>query len=138
MGNIDKNIISEFNAQRHNPKFLCNAPFCNIHIDFYGKITPCCFSYGAEDYYQDKTLHNIWNGNVYKNVRKKIRRKELPESCLLCENNLRHKEYASSKILEYEGLKTSRIFFKPIRKGLHFFIICDIINIRSTIIKQKE
>lgn len=126
MGKIDNNIINEFNVIRHKPKFLCNAPFCNIEINYYGRVRPCCRSFDLVDSYKNKNLNEVWNGNIFKICRNKIKRSILPSSCSVCENRLNQKEFKSLKILEYDNLKISRFFYKPRRFEIEMSNICNL------------
>ena len=108
-------IIKKFNKTRHNPKFLCNAPFASMNIQFW-ETSPCCNNIDLIDDYSIASISEIWNGENYRQYRKAIRNGNLPDACSFCKNKLLNGEYESVKIHQYDTLKVSRIFPNKIRK----------------------
>lgn len=114
MEKIDNNIIKDFNSTRINHKFLCNAPFASVRISTIYTVSPCCFTYIVDDYSR-KSITEIFNGKIYKQYRKAIRKGEFPDACSACKNSLLNGEYYSAMIHNYDYLKVSRIFPNKIR-----------------------
>lgn len=115
MTKIDTKIIKELNKTRHNPKFLCNAPFSSIKFNIDGIASPCCCN-EYWDNYPSHSINEIWNGNIYNSYRTAIKRNELPVSCEFCEKALLNGEFYSVKIHQFDDLKVSRLFKNKIRK----------------------
>ena len=116
MHNKKSDIIKELNKTRHNPKFLCNAPFASMNISFWGTASPCCYNNALIDDYSVTSLTEIWNGDNYRKYRRAIRNGDLPEACSICNTCLLNGEYESTKIHQYDNLKVSRIFPNKLRK----------------------
>ena len=122
MSKIEKEILSSFNKHRKfnnilysapfSHKFLCNAPFSSIQICIDGTISPCCYNVRSDrsmmDCYPEKSLSQIWDGEIFSSYRKYIRQNELPIACEICEKAIRNGEYDSVKINQYDCLKVSR------------------------------
>ena len=100
--------IKEFNKTRHNPKFLCNAPFSSIKISIDGRVSPCCYNCDMIDCYPNHSLQQIWNGDIFSSYRKSIRRNKFPMACTTCNKAIQNGEYDSVKINQYNNLKVSR------------------------------
>ncbi len=124
MSKIEKKILSSFNKHRKfnnilysapfSHKFLCNAPFSSIQICIDGTISPCCYNTRSDRSmmacYPEKSLTQIWNGDIFSSYRKCMQNNELPTACEICENGIRNGEYESVKINQYDWLKVSRIW----------------------------
>ncbi len=124
MSIIEKEILSSFNKHRNfnkflsgvpfSHKFLCNAPFSSIQICIDGTISPCCYNTRSDrsmmDCYPEKSLSQIWDGEIFSSYRKYIRQNELPIACEICEKAIRNGEYDSVKINQYDCLKVSRFW----------------------------
>ncbi len=108
MGKVDKNIINDFNATRHTHKFLCNAPFCAMRFTIGGLASPCCQNASLQDCYPNRNIKQIWNGNVFKEYRKRIRKNDLPNSCIICENRILSKEFSLIPIRQFDDFKVKR------------------------------
>lgn len=105
MGKIDKNIISEFNANRQNPRVLCNAPFCAMRFSIGGFASPCCFNMSQHDSYQARGIGQIWNGKIFNEYRKNIKVNYLPQSCSVCETKLKNREFSLIPIRQFDDFK---------------------------------
>ena len=105
MTKIDKKIISEFNANRQNPRALCNAPFCAMRFSIGGFVSPCCFNMSQHDSYQARGIGQIWNGKIFKEYRKSIRANYLPQSCNVCETKLKNREFSLIPIRQFDDFK---------------------------------
>ena len=114
MSKIEKKILFQFGLHRRANKFLCNAPFSSIQICIDGTISPCCYNTRSDKSmmacYPEKSLSQIWDGEIFSSYRKCMRNNELPAACEICENGLRNGEYRSVKINQYDWLKVSRIW----------------------------
>lgn len=118
MGKNNNNLIKDFNATRINHIFLCNAPFASVRISPIGTASPCSYNNyttSLVDDYSQKSINEIFNGKVYKQYRKEIRKGIFPEACSTCKNSLLNGEYNSVMIHNYDYLKVSRIFPNKIR-----------------------
>lgn len=115
MPRIDKTIIEDFNKTRQNPKFLCNVPFTSMNISINGLVSPCCYKTTLCDDYSQRSINEIFNGKIYKQYRKAIRKGQFPEACSICRNSLLNGEYDSVMIHYFDYLKTSRILPNKIR-----------------------
>ena len=110
MKQIDKKLRKEFDATRKNPKYLCNAPFCSIFITPGGQISPCWHScYQMQTYHSEYTIKGIWEGETFKDYRKKIKSNILPPSCECCETRLKDNEFYRLPIREYDDFIIKRI-----------------------------
>ena len=102
MATLDKQLINEFNSTRHNPKYLCNAPFCSMYFSMSGQVSPCCRNTTLHDVYPQHSLKDIWNGAVFKEYRKNIKSNFLADSCSFCEGRLRNKDFENIIIHQYD------------------------------------
>ena len=109
MSKIDKLIIKDFNKTRNNPKFLCNAPFCAMNFTISGLCSPCCRNVDLFDCYPIRNIGQIWNGKIFKEYRKSIKKGKLPNSCIYCESRLLSKQFSLNKIPYFDNFDVKRI-----------------------------
>ncbi len=108
MGKIEKKILKEFNSTRNTGKYLCKAPFVSMKISIDGRVSPCCYNKEKDDLYPEKSLKEIWQGDVFNAYRKNIKKNILPSGCRVCENAILNKEFHSAKIHQYDSFKVKR------------------------------
>lgn len=105
MPKIDKQLNNEFNASRHNPQYLCNAPFCSMNFSIGGNVSPCCFNISLQDCYPARGIDQIWNGSIFNEYRKNIKSNQLPQACNICETKLKNREFSLIPIRQFDDFK---------------------------------
>jgi MoaA/NifB/PqqE/SkfB family radical SAM enzyme len=65
-------------------KIHCFEPFLNIVIRMDGKYSPCCMIENYSDSLAKKSLHDVWFGSYFSNLRKSILRGNIPDGCSRC------------------------------------------------------
>lgn len=109
MTRIDKDTIKKFNSTRETHKFLCNAPFCAMRFTIGGLASPCCQNASLQDCYPNRNIKQIWNGDVFKEYRSRIRKNDLPSSCIICEKKLLSGEFSLIPIRQFDNFNVKRV-----------------------------
>ena len=115
MSRIEHNVISALKKHRKSNKFLCNAPFASMNIFATGIASPCCYTTTLCENYYKKSINEIFNGKIYKQYRKSIRKGILPDACSTCMNSISNGECNSLPIFDFDHLKVSKIFPNKLR-----------------------
>ncbi|MCP4125062.1 MAG: radical SAM protein [Bacteroidetes bacterium] len=76
-------------------KHLCHAPFNNMYFNIHGQSGPCWLTLHNGDRYPDKSIHDIWFGERFKAIRKKIEKQDLDTYCTTCKSNIESGNYVS-------------------------------------------
>lgn len=108
MAIITKEHIKKLKKIRGWSKYLCKAPFVSMKISIDGRVSPCCYNKEMDDLYPERTLSQIWNGDVFESYRKQIKKNILPSGCRNCENAILNHEYHSVKIHQYNRFRAGR------------------------------
>jgi len=80
-----------FNKTHKRHHYLCNAPFVSISINISGLVSPCCFTYMQNkkaDYFSQKSLSEIWNGDIFNYYRACFEKDAYPIECEICKNTV--------------------------------------------------
>lgn len=82
-------FLWEGNDYYHESNYLvekgCNAPFVSASIGYNGDVYLCCNVGEFVDNINDKSFHEIWNGERYENLRKSVNDEDLmPIRCKEC------------------------------------------------------
>lgn len=115
MENNDNNIIKRFISACKKHRYLCNAPFTSMNISTIGMVSPCCYNTTLCDNYSKRSITEIFNGKIYKQYRKEIKKGKFHEACSICRNSMLNGQYNSVMIHNYDYFKVSRIFPNKIR-----------------------
>ncbi len=68
---------------------ICHAPFTSLLFDPKGYVRSCCQSMTHSiGNVTQQTLREIWNGEVNRGMRDKMRANELPQGCLTCQSDI--------------------------------------------------
>jgi MoaA/NifB/PqqE/SkfB family radical SAM enzyme len=63
----------------------CPYPFNNIVVHANGLVTPCCsMKWGVGEFIQDKSIEEVWRGNVFADTRAAFHEGKYPEWCYHC------------------------------------------------------
>ncbi len=81
--NMDEIILSE-DVKKNDDYIPCFIPWYAININSNGYVTPCSQFNSKVVNIKDKSLEEIWYGEYFNDIRKKIKNKELPECCKRC------------------------------------------------------
>ncbi len=125
---IDKNKMDEFNKVRyHGPKKLaCYNPFVNLYFNSRGQAVVCCRNQDTVlGTYPEKSINEIWNGEVAEKLRNHMLHNDLSMGCSYCTHQFKtsrffglpsmHADYYSStksnypKIIELELSNTCNL-----------------------------
>ena len=81
-----KEIIEKEGMEEKNPiiSLPCYQPFYRMIIRPWGIVGPCCMFDNDGDDIHNKTLKEIWFGDFFENIRKKMMKRELPDFCSKC------------------------------------------------------
>ncbi|MEM5855051.1 MAG: radical SAM protein [Candidatus Aenigmatarchaeota archaeon] len=62
----------------------CYQPFYRLIIRPWGVVGPCCMFDNVGENVKDKSLKEIWFGEFFEKIRKKIRERDFPDFCSKC------------------------------------------------------
>lgn len=62
----------------------CNQPWVDTHVDYRGRVTPCCFSHRVLGDLNQQDFESIWNGRKYRWFRRRIQTLFPPPECRSC------------------------------------------------------
>lgn len=80
---------------------LCKAPFISMRFNRTGGVTPCCQNYHL-DSLAGKGLLEVWKGEAYRSLRRKILDNDLDGQCDFCKTNLLNQDYGNVLASYYE------------------------------------
>jgi MoaA/NifB/PqqE/SkfB family radical SAM enzyme len=102
-----RELAEEYNNSRfYGPgKYFCNAPFSSLFVSYSGRVSPC-YACKAEDSLKDKSLEDIWKGEVFESLRRRFRAGEIPDECSFCRGHLRNRNFGSILALKYDHHKS--------------------------------
>ena len=83
----DVKRMENINASKFLKDFLtvpCYKPWFHMTIKCDGRATSCDVPITGGDNIKDKSLVEVWNGKYFRNLRKKLLSKEIPEFCAQC------------------------------------------------------
>lgn len=63
------------------PPKHCGNPWTHVRIDVEGKIYPCCYNHTEMGDLTKQSFEEIWNGDLYTNIRKSIVKKKFWSTC---------------------------------------------------------
>jgi MoaA/NifB/PqqE/SkfB family radical SAM enzyme len=125
---VNKNKMDEFNKVRyHGPKKLaCYNPFVNLYFNSRGQAVVCCRNQDTVlGTYPEKTIKEIWFGDVAQKLREHLLHNDFSMGCKYCEHQFNtsrfyglpsmHADYYSStkvtypKIIELELSNTCNL-----------------------------
>lgn len=97
-------LLNEYNKHRSfgSDKSFCHASFNSMVFDIGGKVKPCWNSPGLFENYPEKSISEIWHGDVYSDLRKSFNKSELPLSCGFCIALLSLRNFDSVMALKYD------------------------------------
>jgi len=75
-------VVNYYLNQVDVNKFTCHTPWHTMHIGPYGEVYPC-YSYTMGNV-REKRVSEIWNGESYKEFRKKLREEGVFPGCVGC------------------------------------------------------
>ena len=77
MAELEAALVAAYNASRNisKPKHLCHAPFANMYFNVSGEAAPCWLTFFEAPKYPEKSIHEIWFGEFYDNIRSLIKKK---------------------------------------------------------------
>jgi MoaA/NifB/PqqE/SkfB family radical SAM enzyme len=93
----------KYNSQRfYGPQQLfCYAPFRSIFVSYNGKVSPC-YACKAEASIKNNSLEEIWNGDVFENLREQFKAGIIPDECSFCRGHLKNENYGSILASKYD------------------------------------
>ena len=78
---LDTVLITSYNQTRgiQEKKYICHAPFNNIYLNSLGQPAACwqSFFYEPEEAYPQKSLHDIWFGRKFTQLRESVKSLDL-------------------------------------------------------------
>ncbi len=81
---------------------ICKAPFIAMRLNRSGGVTPCCQNY-LLDQLEGKSLMEVWNGEAFQNLRRKILQHDLDGHCDFCKALLMQRNYGSVLAANYNA-----------------------------------
>ncbi len=102
--NKDLKLLYKFNKNRPlgPQKLFCLAPFNAMFFDPKGRVKPCWDITGDYEYYPDKSLKEIWNGDKFKKLRENFSKNELSLICGICKKSLSDKNFNNVKATKFD------------------------------------
>jgi MoaA/NifB/PqqE/SkfB family radical SAM enzyme len=80
-----KDICTIVKGKVQFPLVQCHYPFDNLVIHANGLATPCCsMKWGLGEFVQNKSLEEIWEGNLFKKFRENIKNQLSSDYCSSC------------------------------------------------------
>jgi MoaA/NifB/PqqE/SkfB family radical SAM enzyme len=133
-----------YNSQRfYGPqKYFCYAPFSSMFISYNGRVSPC-YACKAEDSIKDKSLAEIWNGEIFRMLRNKLKQGIIPDECKFCRDHVISENYGSVLAGKYDHYLSSSDG-KPVIAELELGNNCNLEcimcsgNLSSSIRKNRE
>jgi len=83
---------------------LCKAPFISMRFNRTGGVTPCCQNYHL-DSIMGKGLLEVWKGEAYRTLRRKILDNDLDGQCDFCKTNLLNSDYGNVLASFYDSFE---------------------------------
>lgn len=87
-----ESLVFNHNDNHSVSRFFCWYPFRTMYIRADGNVKPCCF-YWDESYLGEicnSDVREVWNGEGYREIRKKCIDGAIPDGCRWCiKNSLR-------------------------------------------------
>src|SRR5688572_27730166 len=97
-------VITAYNAARSKPNstHICHAPFSNMYFNVHGDCAPCWLTFIEPDSYPQKSIREIWFGEKYQTLRKRLLENDLTHKCNVCLKNLQGGNYTSVLARAYD------------------------------------
>lgn len=123
---IDQSVIKDYNKNRSyfSRKYICWAPFKNMYLNIHGMVMPCWLTYTDPDYYPEKSLHDIWFGEKFNNIRNHIKNYDLSKKCRICDYNIKNKNFYSALSRAYDVNYSRKKY--PVMMELELDNICNL------------
>lgn len=101
---LSGHVIAEYNAARSKPNssHICHAPFSNMYFNVHGDCAPCWLTFIEPDSYPQKSIREIWFGEKYQTLRKRLLQYDLTHKCNVCLKNLQGGNYTSVLARAYD------------------------------------
>ncbi len=101
---LPASTIAAYNVARGKPtsSHVCHAPFSNMYFNVHGDCAPCWLTFLDPDSYPAKSLHEIWFGEKFQNLRQSLQRFDLTHKCNVCLKNLQTGNYTSLLARAYD------------------------------------
>jgi len=101
---LPSSTIAAYNVARGKPtsSHVCHAPFSNMYFNVHGDCAPCWLTFFDPDSYPAKSLHEIWFGEKFQNLRQSLQRFDLTHKCNVCLKNLQTGNYTSLLARAYD------------------------------------
>lgn len=97
-------IIADYTASRGklDSTYICHAPFSNMYFNVHGDCAPCWLTFIDPDSYKEKSIREIWFGEKYQTLRKKLLDYDLTFKCSVCLKNLQSGNFTSVLAKAYD------------------------------------
>ena len=107
---LSSKLIGEYNASRGKPgsRHICHAPFTNMYFNVHGDCAPCWLTFIEPDSYPQKSIHDIWFGEKYQQLRDHLLNYDLTHKCNVCLKNLQGGNYTSVLAKAYDVNEPAR------------------------------
>lgn len=66
--------------------YYCVIPFIHLHVNNFGKVTPCCINHKSLGDTREESIDSIWNGKSMSEFRERMRLGQKDSSCETCYN----------------------------------------------------
>lgn len=98
-------LIRDYNKLRpvRMRKIFCNAPFTSIRFHRNGGIHACCHQSDFL-FLKNKTVSEVWFGDDMKQIRRQMRKFDIPASCNFCSSSFYSQKFANINALEFDNL----------------------------------
>lgn len=126
ISSLDSEIIAEYNATRNisNRKYICYAPFKNIYFNIQGDAAPCWLTFKDPDSYPDKSIHDIWFGEKFTELREKISNFDLSGKCSVCNHYIQGRNYVTPLAKAYDNDYPEKMY--PVMMELELANTCNL------------
>lgn len=104
MARLDPELLKAYHASRmiRDPERLCRAPFSNIYFNVKGEAAACWLTFFEAPRYPEKSLREIWFGQYFEDLRRRILDADLSERCKVCERNIRNRLFQNPLAKAYD------------------------------------
>ena len=102
---LSSKVIAEYNLTRdlNKRKYICYAPFKNIYFNIQGDAAPCWLTFKNPDSYPEKSIHDIWFGEKYSELRENIKNCDLSGKCSVCNHYIDSGNYITPLAKAYDN-----------------------------------
>ncbi|MBI5539228.1 MAG: radical SAM protein [Bacteroidia bacterium] len=109
----DYKLLNEFNKHRpFGPQNLfCLAPFNSMFFDQKGRVRPCWDLITDYEYFPNKSLKEIWKGDIFKKLRDNFSANDLSLMCGICRKSLSDKSFYNVKSTKFDNYPINKSEF---------------------------